>query len=260
MTFRGGFVNYLLRASLSALSLDNVERKRIQLEDAIPTNEIQPAVEQDALEKSNVQKRIDELTAEKYAMAEQVKALSSTVQELTKKALAPAEVKQTDPTIDIPEGMDPGVAKFLQAQIDRVSKDAQMRTEQLYWQMQHQIDQTQVSAKYGHLPSEVVTDAAKRLTGLKQQYGNGATMEDAIKFAHYDYLMKQSRSGNAAAFNQLSQPMGMQSSMPNVGGAAQQSTTLAPPTQRSDWDRLDLHTQNRLIDEYEKKGGRLNIL
>ncbi len=229
------------------------------MDDTAPVNqEVTQPSEKDASEKSSVQKRIDELTAEKYAYAKQIEQLTATVTDLIKTKTAEPAPQAADPIASIPEGMDPGVAKWLANQISETAKQSQARTEQLYWQMQHQLDQTQVASKYSNMPPEVVQDAARRFTGLKQRYGDAATMDDAVKLAFAEHALKQMQSGRSVAYNNMSQPLGMQSPMSNVSGQMQQqSTALTPPTQHPDWDRWDNDTQVKAVAVWESKGGRL---
>lgn len=222
------------------------------LEAAIQTDN-QPNKEQEAPKPDAVQARINELTAEKYAKDEQIKQLSNTVADLVRRSTEQVQMqKQHEP--EVPEGVDPGMAKWLLSQIQAVQKTAQETTEQMYWRMQHQMDQQNVASRYSTLPVEVQQDAARRLTGLKQRYGEQATMDDAIKLSLGEYAMKQMGQGQARAFNNMNTPITAQSGLPNI---TPQSQALVPPTQRPDWNRLTIDQQVKLVDEFEAKGGRL---
>lgn len=220
--------------------------------------EIPDTSAQEASEKSGVQKRIDELTAEKYAYAKQLQEMTATVTELMKQKTAPviAEPQQSA----IPEGLDPGVAKWLMDQQKAQEKSTQAmvaETQKMYWQMQHQLDQNNVNQKHAGMPQEVRDDAARRLTGLKQRYPD-ANLDDAVKLAFADYAMKQMAAGKAVDFNNMNRALSAQGgSLPLGGGTQSSGNSLVPPTQLSNWDSLDLASQNKLISEYEKKGGSL---
>ncbi len=214
-------------------------------------------VVQETPDQSNVQKRINELTAEKYAAQKMAEQQADQVAQLTKTVAAMMErqnaaVQQLPQQEQVPEGLDPAIAKFLSDKLSAAQKESEARTQQLYWQMQHQMDQQQVTQKYSNLPTAVLQDAAKRLTALKQRYGDVASMDDAIALAHFEHFKKQGQVSAAQQFNQMGQPLSMQS-----GPASQQSTNMASPASLPNWNALDLVTQNRLIDEWEKKGGSL---
>lgn len=211
-------------------------------------------VNQETLDKSNVQKRIDELTAEKHASAKQVEQLTETVALMLRKQTEQAQVVAAPVQEQIPEGLDPAIAQYLKAQINSVKEEATKQSQQLFWQMQHQIDQQSVQAKYSHLPAEVLKDAAQRLTGLKQQYGNAATMDDAVGFAELAWYRKQAQQGRAQQFNGMNQPLS-----PQGGGLTppQQSTNLVSPASLPNWDQLDLDTQVKLTDKWVAAGGKL---
>lgn len=214
---------------------------------------------QETPDKSNVQKRIDELTAEKkqaQALAEenqrQVSQLTQTVAELMKRQFEPApKVKEPEP---LPEGVDPGLAKFFLDKMAQMQYDTKQQMQQLSWQMQNQYDQQQVGQKYSNLPPEVIKDAAGRFTNLKQQYGaDKVSMDDAIAVAYFQWHLKQQGQQRAQQFNQMGQPLMMQS----AAVPQQQSTGLVSPTSLPGWDDMDNATQNKLITEWEKKGGKL---
>jgi hypothetical protein len=227
------------------------------MSDANSTENTVQNIEVGESDKSNVQARIDQLTAEKYAKDEQLKAQAQQIADLVK-SIAQRQVEPArEVTQDLPDGIDPSVAKFFQAQLAAQAKAIQANTEQLFWRTQHQLDQQNVNSKYAQMPEEVRQDAARRLTGMKQRYGDAATLEDAFKFAHYDWMLKQQTVNQAARFNGMGGPLGVQSSMPNIGGAQSQSTDLIPPSRDPKWDSYDLETQNKLVSEYEKKGGSL---
>lgn len=226
------------------------------MSDATSEETIVPVTDnqQETPDKSSVQKRIDELTAEKYAYAKQVEAMQNTVNELIKAQTAPKPVAQKE--AEIPEGLDPGVAKWLMAQQKETAQMIQANTERMYWQMQNQLDQQQVSQKNAGLPPSVLNAAANKLTGLRQRYGDAANMDDAVKFALAEHVMSQMAAGKAIDFNNMNRalsPQGGSLPSPNGGG----SNTLVPPTQLPNWESMDLQTQNKLISEYEKKGGSL---
>jgi hypothetical protein len=241
---------------------DPTSPEQLQLPNILDNQPTAQNQEAAAPEKSNVQKRIDELTAERYAMQKQVETMMAAnadlVKKLTEQTKAPTPTPEPDPLAELPEGTDPALIRIFQAQqkqMRAMEESVKNQTQQLYWQMQHQMDQRDVQSKYAHLPPDVQADAARRLTGLKQTYGQSATMDDAIKISLGEYAMKQMAQGRAASFNQMAGPLAAPSSptLPNL------PTALAPPTQRSDWDQLDWRLQNALLDEYQKKGGKITL-
>lgn len=212
-------------------------------------------------DKSNVQARIDELTAEKNAERKRAEEAAAQVAQLTavvaaqmaNQHAAATPVKQ-EPAFEVPEGMDPATAKFFATHIERAQKAAEEKAQAMFWQIQHQMDQQNVAQQYSGLPPEVVQDAAKRLTGLKQQYGQGVTMEDAVAVAHFQWMKKQGKVAASNAFNQMPGPMAGHGAQPPV---QQPSTNLASPASHPDWDKWDNATQNAAITAWEKKGGSL---
>jgi hypothetical protein len=218
---------------------------------------IDPAAQsQETLDKSNVQKRIDELTAEKHTYARQVEQLTATVAEMLKAQNEQRQVVQQAPAQEqIPEGLDPAVAKFLTDQLKKTQEATIAQTQQLYWQLQHQMDSAQVSTKYAHLPPEVVTDAAQRYTALKQRYGGAATMDDAVALAHFAWAQKQGARSAVNQFNQMGQPI-MQQGAPMQ---SQQSASLVSPASLPQWESWTEDQRIKAIDEWEKKGGRFNF-
>jgi hypothetical protein len=208
--------------------------------------------------KDNVQKRIDELTAEKYAAAKaaeeaqrQVAQLTALVaQQMERQVAAPPQQEQ------LPEGVDPNMAKFFDSRLKSLEEEYKRRTDQMIWQMQNQIAQQTVDNQYAHVPPEVRRDAAARLTNLRMQYGEKVSMEDAMAVAHWQWLKSQGQQQRAQQYNNMGQPLPMQ-------GAPQmpvQQAQMQSPAMRPDWDTLDYRDQNRLLDEWEKKGGRIQIL
>lgn len=231
-----------------------------------PTNPEQIAVDpnaaqnQETLDKSNVQKRIDELTALRTAAEKRAESMEAQVAQLTQLVAQQMERQHAQPVVpqqeQLPEGVDPSLAKFFLDKFAKLQQESEVRTQNLFWQVQNQMDQTQVASKFGKLPPEVLQDAANRLTGLKRQYGERANMEDAVALAHWHYLQKHGNSAAAQAFNQMNQPLSIHGQPIQPA----QSTNLASPASMPNWDNLDYATQNRLIDEWEKKGGKLNII
>lgn len=208
-------------------------------------------------DKSAVQKRIDEITAERRAAEKRAEEYGNQVAQLTATVAKMIEQQHVtkQPAIQepqLPEGVDPNLAKFFLTQIDSVKKSAQEQAQQMYWQMQHQLDQRDVNSQYAHLSEDIRKDAASRLTGLKQRVP-GATMEDAVAIAFYEAAKKQGMQQQAQQFNRMSQPLMPQSGMPQP----QQTNSLASPASRPDWDSLPEHVQWKLIDEYTAKGGKL---
>lgn len=230
-----------------------------------PENAVNPTGDgqQVTPDESNVQKRINELTAEKYAAAKaaeeaqkQVAQLAATVAEMTR---AQVQTKQPEaPAFEVPEGMDPALAKFFASQIEKVNKSAEERAQQMFWQLQNQLDQTQVASKHGNLPPEVLQDAANRLTGLKQRYGaQNVTMDDAVGIAFFEWSKKQGMTQQRQQYNAMGGPLQPMGSAPNANVPLTQQ--LASPASRPDWDTLPEHVQWKLIDEWEKKGGKLTF-
>lgn len=226
----------------------------------------QQNIEVETSEKSNVQKRFDEMTAEKYALQKQVQDLTASMAEMLKaqtEARAQAQVKQVEATPQmpaLPEGTDPAIAKLFawqQEQIQKMQRESQAQTQQLFWQMQNQLDQGQVNSKYQHLPDEVRRDAANRLTGLKQRFGDAATLDDAMGLAFWEWQKKNGAQQQARAFNGMNGPMHVQTYAPNAPQTQTQSTGLTPPTQDPNWDNYDTDTQVKLTDAWVKKGGKL---
>lgn len=238
------------------------------MEPTIPQDQLTqtPAAEsQETLDKSNVQKRIDELTAARYAAekaaSEAQAQLAQTTAALAARLAAEnaAAQQKVAPEATLPDDATPAqVAKFFTERMERMQKEQEQRTQQMYWQMQNQMDQQQVAAKFAHLPEQVRLDAANRLTALKQRYGDAATMEDAVAIAFYKAAQVNGAQQRQNQFNQMGQPMAPHGTFaPVITDGSQQSTNLASPASRADWDSLDLATQNKLITEWEKKGGRL---
>lgn len=228
------------------------------MEDANPNIELPSAEvphEQEAPEKSAVQKRIDELTAEKYAYAKQVEQLTGTVSEMVRKQSEVSAPKAADPLAGLPEGVDPGVAAWFLKQSQAMALQTQAQSEKLFWQMQHQLDQNATNQKHANMPTEVRENAAKLLTGLRQRY-HDANLDDAIKIAFADYTMKQMANGQVNQYNNMNRTLSQQGAGLGVPGG-QPQTNLVPPSQLPNWDQLDVRTQNKLIDDYEKKGGNL---
>lgn len=230
-------------------------------EQVVIPNESNTQQTQETLEKSNVQARIDELTAMRKAAeqraeenARQVAQLTATVAQMLERQNAAQVVQQ--PIEEVPEGVDPNVAKFFSAKLEKMQKQYETQTQQMIWQIQNQVNEQQVAQKYAHLPPEVIQDAAGRLTALKSRYGQSATMDDAVALAHFAWAQKQAQAGRAQQYNQMSQPMMQHGAPPNVQSGAQ-STNLMSPASLPNWDSLDTKTQNKLIDEWEKKGGKL---
>lgn len=227
-----------------------------------PTNPIEgqtnPTAEvtQETPVKSNVQSRIDEITAEKHAYAKQVEQLTATVAALMQRENeARAQVQAPQPQAPkIPEGVDPNMAQFFMDQFKAMQAEQEKRTQQMYWQLQNQYDQSNVQQKYSNLPTEVLKDAANRLTALKQQYGQNVNMDDAVAIAHFEYFKRQGQVIRQQQYNQMAGPMGMQSPLPQH---QTQSNQLVSPASLPDWDNLPDAEKWRRIDEYEKKGGRL---
>lgn len=210
--------------------------------------------------KDNVQKRIDELTAEKYAAAKaaeeaqrQVAQLTALVAQQMERQVAAQPVPQQE---QLPEGVDPTLAKFFEAKISRLEEEYKKRTEQMIWQVQNQVAQQTVDNQYSHVPPEVRRDAAARLTNLRMQYGEKASMDDAMAVAYWQWQKSQGQTQRAQQFNQMGQPLPMQAA-PQMPQAQQ---GMQSPAMRPDWDTLDWRDQARLIDEWEKKGGRIQIL
>lgn len=215
----------------------------------------QPQLQETPEDKSNVQKRIDEITAERRAAEKRAEEYSAQVAQLTATVAKMLETqhvapKQQEP--QIPEGVDPNLAKFFMAQIESVKAEAKKNAEQAFWQMQHQLDQRDVNSQYAHLPEDIRKDAANRLTGLKQAYP-GATMEDAMAIAYWNAAKKQGMQQQAQQFNRMAQPLIPQGGLPQP----QMTNTLVSPASRPDWDSLPEHVQWKLIDEYTAKGGKL---
>lgn len=209
--------------------------------------------------KDNVQARINELTAEKYAAAKaaeeaqrQVAQLTALVAQQMERQVAAQPVQQEQ----LPEGVDPNLAKFFESKFSRLEEEYKKRTEQMIWQVQNQVAQQTVDNQYAHVPPEVRRDAAARLTNLRMQYGEKASMDDAMAVAYWQWQKSQGQTQRAQQFNQMGQPLPMQAA-PQMPQGTQQ---LQSPAMRPDWDSLDWRDQNRLMDEWEKKGGRIQIL
>lgn len=234
-----------------------------------PTDNTQVAqvnTEVETPDKSNVQKRFDEMTAEKYALQKQVQDLTASMAEIIKAQTEATQRQQVQvkapeaPQMpSLPEGTDPALIKFFEyqnAQMKRMQEETQNQTQKLFWQMQNQLDQGSVNNKYANLPEEVRRDAANRLTGLKQRFGDAATIDDAMGLAHWEWMKKQGQGAAARAFNGMNGPMTVQTYGPNVSQQAP-SSTLAPPTQDPNWDNYSNAEQIQRIEAWEKKGGRL---
>lgn len=225
------------------------------MEPTTPTDNNPNQLQETPEDKSNVQSRIDQLVAEREAERKRAEEATNQVAQLTATVAKMIESQAkpvAQPQEQLPEGVDPSLAKFFMAQIESVKKSAQEQAQQMFWQMQHQLDQRDVNSQYAHLPEDIRKDAASRLTGLKQQYP-GATMEDAMALAYWNAAKKAGMQNQAQQFNRIGQPMTMQSPMPQP----QQTNTLVSPASRPDWDSLPEQVQWKLIDEYTAKGGKL---
>lgn len=231
------------------------------MDDTNPQVENTPVTEaQGELDKSNVQKRIDQITAEKYDAQKRAEELAAQVANLTALVAKQLEAKAA-PVVQqaeeqLPDDATPAmVAKYLQKKHDQQIAEMTKQTQQMMWQMQNQLDTQRVNSEFAHLPPEVRQDGAARYTALKQRFGEqNVSARDAMALAFFEWQEKQRGRNAAQQFNQMGQPINVQGVPSNAGTPA----NLVPPTQLPNWNQIKDTPQGwKLIDEYERKGGRL---
>lgn len=200
-----------------------------------------------------VQARFNEITAEKKALELLAKQQQEQITALMRMNHTPVQQVPVPQEETLPEGIDPGLAKFFKQLVSsEVSKVAE-QTQQLFHQVQSRVDQNDVNNQYGYLPEEVRKEANRIYSIMRQKYPD-ANMEDAIdKAIGMQQRQALATGGQRQQFNTLPQGARVQGMPPGN----RQQTALIPPTQREDWDRLDWREQVRLTDEYVKKGGKL---
>jgi hypothetical protein len=230
------------------------------MEPTIPITDDQSSNESGESNSSNtehspaLQARFNELTATLKAKDDTInKLMEQTTALMTQMQRTAAPVVQ-EQAPQLPEGVDPNIAKFFKDLVSTEVTKVTQQTQALFGQLASRQDQHDVNSNYAHLPDDVRKEVQGLYTHMRKKYGD-ANMDDAVRMVMGERALKALGTNNQRAqFNQMPGAARVQGVVPNAA-PNNNTNALTPPTQREDWDQLDNKTQMQLIAEFRKKGG-----